>query len=146
MSPKPPQSPNSEGEEFPFTDREDFTSDRHVGTRVVAWLPGNIPLPTLDHIHRVAKLRTGEAENIREFFDITRAYLELWRDVVRYQFIYSLASLFLGLCRIIGGSALALWGVTRQSSWKIGCWEREVKLPKPLPAPCFLSSAGSTCS
>jgi hypothetical protein len=46
-------------------------------------------------------------------------YLQLWRDVVRYQFIYSVVSLFLGLCCIIAGTVLFLLGVTGQSSWTV---------------------------
>ncbi|HEY0074402.1 MAG TPA: hypothetical protein VGB77_09890 [Abditibacteriaceae bacterium] len=42
---------------------------------------------------------------------------ELWRDTVRYQFIYSLVGLLLGLVSMIGGIILFLHGVTGSTSW-----------------------------
>jgi hypothetical protein len=42
---------------------------------------------------------------------------ELWREATRYQFIYSLAGLVLGLTCIIGGIILFLHGVTGSTSW-----------------------------
>jgi hypothetical protein len=42
---------------------------------------------------------------------------KVWQDVIRYQFLYSLAGLGLGLVCIIGGVILFLRGVTGSTSW-----------------------------
>ena len=62
-----------------------------------------------------------------------RLYLELWRDAVRYQFIYSVISLCLGLCCIIGGMTLFLLGVSGVSSWTVGVFGVKSQLGDAAP-------------
>ncbi len=42
---------------------------------------------------------------------------KIWQSVVRYQFLYSMSGLLLGLVCIIGGIILFLRGVTGSTSW-----------------------------
>ena len=50
---------------------------------------------------------------------------ELWKSAVKYQFIYSILGLVLGLCCIVGGIILFLNGITGSTDWTLKIWGSE---------------------
>ena len=59
--------------------------------------------------------------------------MEVWQQIIRYQFFYAMAALALGFICIISGIALFFHGITGSTSWIAPIVGRETRISDTAP-------------
>ena len=58
---------------------------------------------------------------------------QMWKDALRYKFIYSMSALIIGLCCILGGMILFILGMSGTMSWTIGAFGMKSSIADAAP-------------